>query len=65
MKHTYLAFIDESGDDGLDGPFRDVGNAGGSSKWLAISACVFRRTHSLDAVTWRDEISSRMPERKS
>jgi hypothetical protein len=63
--HTYLAYIDESGDDGLDVPFREIGNAGGSSKWLVISACLFRKTHSLDAVRWRDEISEKMPERKS
>jgi hypothetical protein len=29
-------YIDESGDDGLDVPFREIGNAGGSSKWLVI-----------------------------
>lgn len=65
MSHTYLAFIDESGDDGLDKPFRTPGKSGGSSKWLVISACLFRKTHSLDAVRWRDEICAKMPERKS
>jgi hypothetical protein len=65
MTHTYVAYIDESGDDGLQGPFRQVGNSGGSSKWLVISACIFRRTHSLDAVRWRDEIAAKMPERQS
>ena len=65
MTHTYVAYIDESGDDGLEAPFRDVGNSGGSSKWLVISACLFRKTHSLEAVRWRDEISAKMPERKS
>ncbi len=65
MSHTYLAFIDESGDDGLNGNFRGLGSQGGSSKWLVISACIFRKAHSLDAVRWRDEISARMPERKS
>lgn len=65
MAHTYVAYIDESGDDGLDKPFRQVGNAGGSSKWLVISACLFRQTHTLDAVKWRDEISAKMPERQS
>lgn len=64
MSHTFSAFIDESGDDGLGGSFRDVGDQGGSSKWLIISACVFRSTHTLDAVKWRNEISARMPERK-
>lgn len=65
MAHTYVAYIDESGDDGLGKPFREIGNAGGPSKWLVISACLFRRTHTLDAVRWRDEISAKMPERQS
>ncbi|GIL01251.1 MAG: hypothetical protein BroJett030_11500 [Alphaproteobacteria bacterium] len=65
MSHTYVAFIDESGDDGLDKPFRGIGDDGGPSNWLVISACLFRKTHSLDAVAWRDEISAKMPERKS
>jgi hypothetical protein len=65
MAHTYVAYIDESGDDGLDKPFRAVGNSGGPSKWLVISACLFRRVHTLDAVKWRDEISAKMPERRA
>lgn len=65
MKHTYLAFIDESGDDGLVNGFRQPGGDGGSSKWLVLSACVFRSTHVLEAVKWRDGISARMPERGS
>lgn len=64
MTHTYLAFIDESGDDGLNGTFREVGDHGGSSRWLVISACLMRKTHSLEAVKWRNEISARMPERQ-
>jgi len=65
MAHTYVAYIDESGDDGLTKPFRQAGDAGGPSNWLVISACLFRQTHSLDAVKWRDEISAKMPEKKS
>ena len=38
---------------------------GGSSRWLVLSALVFRQTYSLEAVAWRDEISTQMPERKS
>lgn len=64
MAHSFVAYIDESGDDGL-GKFRQVGQRGGSSRWLVISACLFRQTHTLDAVAWRDEISARMPERNS
>jgi hypothetical protein len=64
MAHSYVAYIDESGDDGLGKPFRQPGK-GGSSRFLVISACLFRRSHILDAVAWRDEISGRMPERKT
>jgi hypothetical protein len=64
MSHSYLAFIDESGDDGLD-KFREPGSHGGASSWLVISACLIRRVHSLDAVAWRDEIMKRIPEKKS
>lgn len=64
MTHSYLAFIDESGDDGLE-RFREPGARGGSSSWLILSACLFRQVHGLDAVAWRDEISAKMPEKKS
>ena len=63
MSHTYLAFIDESGDDGL-GKYREPGKRGGASQWLVISALVVRAVHSLDAVSWRDEINGLMPDRK-
>jgi hypothetical protein len=62
MSHSFVAFIDESGDDGLK-KFRG-GGEGGSSTWLVISACVIRQSRSADIVTWRDEITSKMPERK-
>lgn len=64
MTHSYVAYIDESGDDGF-ARFREVGARGGSSRWLVVSACLLRKTHSLDAVAWRDEISARMPERNT
>ncbi|MBN9583632.1 MAG: DUF3800 domain-containing protein [Afipia sp.] len=64
MTYSYLAFIDESGDDGLD-RFREPGAHGGASNWLVLSACLFRQIHSLDAVLWRDEISKKMPEKRS
>ncbi|WP_375143773.1 DUF3800 domain-containing protein [Acuticoccus sp. MNP-M23] len=54
MSHSYLAYIDESGDDGLS-DFRTPGQRGGASRWLVISACVIRASRSLDAVGWRDE----------
>jgi hypothetical protein len=64
MAHSYVAYIDESGDDGLGRPFRQIGK-NGSSHWLILSACVFRQIHDLDAVSWRDEIGAKMPERQS
>src|SRR6185312_15879580 len=54
MTHSFLAFIDESGDDGMN-KFRQPGR-GGASRWLVISACIFRKAHDLSAVGWRDEI---------
>lgn len=64
MAHSFVAYIDESGDDGLQN-FREIGRQGGASNWLIISACVFRQTHTLDAVSWRDEISSAIPDKRS
>jgi hypothetical protein len=64
MPHNFVAYIDESGDDGLK-KIREPGKSGGASAWLTISACLFRQTHTLDAVTWRDEISAALPEKKS
>lgn len=64
MSHSFVAYIDESGDDGI-GNFRQPGSHGGASNWLVISACVFRKSHDLNAVSWRDEISALMPEKKA
>ena len=63
MVHSYLAYIDESGDDGI-GNFREPGAHGGMSRWLVISACVFRQSFDLDAVQWRDDIAALTPEKK-
>jgi len=63
MTHSFVAYIDESGDDGLAN-FRTPGAQGGASSWLTISACVFRQTNDLHAVKWRDAIADLMPERK-
>lgn len=64
MAHSFFAYIDESGDDGI-GNFRVPGTRGGMSRWLTISACVVRQSHNLSIVGWRDEISAKMPEKKS
>jgi len=63
MTHSFLAYIDESGDDGI-GNYRVVGARGGSTKWLVISACLLRQTFDLDAVEWRDDIRALMPKKK-
>ena len=63
MTHSFVAYIDESGDDGL-AKFREPGGQGGASQWLVISACVWRQTHDLAAVQWRDAITAKMPERR-
>jgi hypothetical protein len=60
MKHSYVAYIDESGDDGL-GNFKVVGRQGGSSHWLVISCCIARYMHDLEFVKWRDNIKTLMP----
>lgn len=65
MAHSFLALIDESGDDGI-GKFREPHQKrGGTSKWLIISACVLRASNSLETVKWRDEIVGLMPDKKS
>ncbi|MBL9056474.1 MAG: DUF3800 domain-containing protein [Rhodobacteraceae bacterium] len=63
MTHSFIAFIDEAGDDGL-AKYREPGKRGGASSWLVLSACVFRATLGLEGVQWRDEINSLMPDRR-
>ncbi|MCP1337454.1 DUF3800 domain-containing protein [Futiania mangrovi] len=53
--HSFIAFIDESGDDGLRN-FRRPGVAGGASTFLTICACLIRATNDVETVQWRDEI---------
>lgn len=60
MAHSYIAYIDESGDDGLGGNYRQPGVRGGSSTWLTISASVWRYSLDTDALAWRNEIRARL-----
>lgn len=53
--HSYVAYIDESGDDGLT-KYREPRAHGGSSQFLTICACIIRTSYETDAVSWRDEI---------
>lgn len=55
MSHSYIAYIDESGDDGLK-RFRQPGRDGGSSNWLVLGACVVRASRDLELVALRDQI---------
>lgn len=54
--HSFIAYIDESGDDGF-GNYRG-GASGGASHWLGISALLVRASRGLETVTWRDEIKT-------
>lgn len=55
--HSYIAYIDESGDDGF-GNYRVPNQRGGASNFLILSACVIRYSRRLEAVRWRDEIKT-------
>lgn len=55
--HSYIAYIDESGDDGF-GKYRVPHGDGGASNWLVLSACIIRQSRRLEAVRWRDEIKT-------
>ncbi|MGQ0742419.1 MAG: DUF3800 domain-containing protein [Alphaproteobacteria bacterium] len=64
MPHSFLAYIDESGDDGLTGLYRGRdGRRGGSSRWLIVSAFVMRAAHDSKAITWRNEILQKAEKR--
>ena len=55
MTHSFVAYIDESGDDGFK-KFRQPRGEGGSSKWLCICACIIHTSQESDVVQWRDKI---------
>jgi len=55
IPHEYVAYIDESGDDGL-GKYRIPGQDGGSSHWFSVSACIVRRKNDRSLVASRDAI---------
>jgi hypothetical protein len=64
MAYSYIAYIDESGDDGLS-KFRIPRASGGASCWLVISALVLRYSRDLECVRWRNEIMDGIPQKKS
>jgi len=66
MAHSFIAYIDEAGDDGLNpDKYRVPGRSGGSSHWLTIGATVWRLSRDLDAVRWAKEIRGRLPQQKA
>jgi len=64
VPHSFLAYIDEAGDDGI-GNHKVPGAHGGQSHWLVVSACIFRYAHHDKTVSWRDDICAKIPEKKS
>src|SRR5690606_13455383 len=60
---SFVAYIDESGDEG----FQFLPNEKGSSRWLVLSAVVFRKEHDLDAVALLKSVRERIgkPPRKT
>lgn len=61
MTHSFIAYIDESGDDGLPGHYRQPGVSGGASHWLSIGAVVWRQSRDLDAAQWAKAIIEKLP----
>jgi hypothetical protein len=62
MSHRFVAYIDEAGDDGI-GKFRSVGMPG-QSHWLCLSALIVGSDNFGSIVSWRNEITQRMPQRQ-
>lgn len=61
MMASFTAYIDESGDEGF--VFRP--NERGSSRWLVLSAVVFRKKNDLDAVRMMREARERLAKEKN
>lgn len=61
--HEFVAYIDESGDDGL-AKYRTPGGAGGASHWLILGCCIVRRTNDAGLVAQRDAILKQINQTK-
>lgn len=64
MAHSFIAYVDEAGDEGLSGSYRQPGRGGGSSHWLTLGATVWRLSRDLDAVQWAKTIIAQLPEQR-
>ncbi|WP_199086014.1 DUF3800 domain-containing protein [Bosea sp. ASV33] len=63
MLPQYTAYIDEAGDEGF-GKLA-AGPVGGQSRWLILGACLVSRENDLKLPTWRNQVISRFPKKKS
>lgn len=55
--HEFVAYIDESGDDGLK-KYRAIGNSGGASRWLVLGCCLVRTSNDMGLIQHRDRIAA-------
>lgn len=62
--HEFIAYIDESGDDGLK-KFRKPGDRGGTSQWLVLGCCVVRASNDHMLASARDDILSLLKSKKT
>lgn len=60
---TYIAYIDEAGDEGF-GKLRVVAERGGQSMWLILGAVVVNSDYDRELPALRDHIRSFFPEKK-
>ena len=63
MAQSFIAYIDEAGDEGLTGKYRTPANRGGSSHSLTRGT-MWRYSRDLDAVRWARAIVAQLPEQK-
>ena len=56
MATSFVVYIDESGDEG----FVFLPNEKGSSRWLVLSAVIFRKSHDLDTVRLMREVREKL-----
>lgn len=64
MAHSFIAYVDEAGDEGLSGKYRQPGRGGGASHWLTLGATVWRQSRDLDALRWAKSIIAQLPQQR-
>lgn len=63
MSIKFVAYVDESGDEGF-GKLRNPTSVG-QSNWLALGAAIVSSDHDHDLVSWRDAIMGSFPRKKA